>query len=67
MEVASVADAGSISTLFSDVGNQVVVARAKLAEFGAIREAARDLEAAAGHESVHAAARLHDSARKLAA
>ena len=67
VELASVPDAGSISTLFSDVERQVNDARGQLTEFAAIEEAAHDLRRAAGHEAMHAAERLHESARVLAA
>jgi PAS domain S-box-containing protein len=67
VELASVPDAGSISTLFSDVERQVGDARQRLAEFATIEEVARDLERAAGHDAMHAAATLHDSAATLAA
>ena len=67
VELASVPDAGSISTLFSDVERQVGDARQRLAEFATIEEVARDLERAAGHDAMHAAANLHDSAATLAA
>ncbi len=67
VELASVPNAGSISTLFSDVESQVHDARGRLAEFTTIQQAAHDLQAAAGHEAMHAAARLHESAAELAA
>ena len=67
VELASVPDAGSISTLFSDVERQVSDARARLGEFATIGQAARDLQTVAHHEAVHAAARLHEGAVSLAA
>ena len=66
VELASVPDAGSISTLFSDVERQVGDARQRLTEFATIEEVARDLERAAGHDAMHAAARLRESASTLA-
>lgn len=65
VELASVPDAGSISTLFSDVEKQVSDAKARLREFEAIREAARDLEDAAGNDAMSAALRLRDHAQQL--
>ena len=67
VELASVPNAGSISTLFSDVERQVNEARQRLTEFATIGEAAHDLHAAASHDAMHVAARLHDSAEALAA
>jgi PAS domain S-box-containing protein len=67
IELATVPDAGSISTLFSDVERQVGDARGRLAEFVTVEEAARDLERAAAHDAMHAAARLRSSAATLAA
>ena len=67
VELASVPDAGSISTLFSDVERQVSDARARLGEFATIDQAARDLQSVAHHEAVHAAVRLHEGALILAA
>jgi len=67
VELASVPNAGSISTLFSDVERQVVEARGRLHEFATIEDAAHDLQRAAGHDALHAAARLHDSAATLTA
>jgi hypothetical protein len=65
VELASAPDAGSISTLFSDVEKQVSDAKARLGEFEAIREAARDLEDAAGNDAMSAALRLRDHAQQL--
>jgi aerotaxis receptor len=65
VELASVPDAGSISTLFSDVESQVMDARTRLAEFAAIQQAANELERAASHDAMHAADRLLEIARKL--
>jgi hypothetical protein len=65
VELASVPNAGSISTLFSDVEHQVGDARERLAEFGVIGQAARDLEAAAGDDAMHAAAALRAGAANL--
>ncbi len=67
VELASVPDAGSISTLFSDVERQVSDARARLREFATIGQAAQDLEAVARDDAMHAAARLHEGALSLAA
>ena len=67
VELASVPDAGLISTLFSDVERQVGDARARLSEFDAIGKAAQDLGGVARHEAVHAAERLHEGALILAA
>ena len=66
VELASVPDAGSISTLFTDVERQVSDARARLGEFATIGQAAHELQAVAGHEAMYAAARLHDGAVSLA-
>ena len=65
VELASVPDAGSIGTLFSDVERQVIEARTRLSEFSLIADAAADLEAAADHDAMHAAARLHERAASL--
>ncbi len=66
VELASVPDAGSISTLFSDVERQVIEARARLGEFSVIEDAAHDLDRAAGSEAMHVAGSLHDIALALA-
>jgi PAS domain S-box-containing protein len=66
VEVASVRDADSISTLFLDVERQVGDARSRLGEFGTIAQAASDLERAASHDALHAASRLHACAESLA-
>ena len=66
VELASVPDAGSISTLFSDVERQVNEARARLGEFSVIEDAAHDLDRAAGSEAMHVAGSLHDIALALA-
>jgi PAS domain S-box-containing protein len=65
IEVANVSEAGSIRTLFSDVEHQVADAKARLGEFGAIKQAARDLGAAARHDAIHAADRLRAGAAAL--
>ncbi len=65
IELASVPSAGSISTLFSDVESQVGDARDRLAEFGKIEQAARDLARAAGNDAMHDAERLCKSAGTL--
>ncbi len=67
VELASVPDAGSISTLFSDVERQVNDARTQLTEFETIEQTARDLERAAGHDAMNAAERLHETAMAVAA
>ncbi len=66
IELASVPDAGSIGTLFSDVERQVIDARERLGQFAAIQQAAHDLRAAAQHDAMHAANRMHIDATKLA-
>ena len=66
VELASVPDAGSISTLFSDVERQVNDARTRLGEFSVIEDAARDLDRAAGNDAMHVAGSLHDIALTLA-
>jgi aerotaxis receptor len=65
IELASVPDAGSISTLFSDVERQVLDARSRLTEFASIEQVAGDLDKAAKHKAMHAAARLHANATAL--
>jgi PAS domain S-box-containing protein len=65
VELASVPDAGSISTLFSDVESQVIDARSRLAEFADIQQAAYQLQRAANHDAMHAAERLRESAHTL--
>ncbi len=67
IELASVPDAGSIGTLFSDVERQVIDARDRLGQFAAIQLAAHDLRAAAHHDAMHTANRMHSDATKLAA
>jgi hypothetical protein len=67
VELASVPDAGSIGSLFSDVESQVVDARARLGEFAAIARAAGDLRAAAEHEAMHIASRLWADASAITA
>ena len=65
IELASVPDAGSIGTLFSDVERQVLDARGRLTEFASIEQVASDLDKAAKHEAINAAARLHANATAL--
>jgi PAS domain S-box-containing protein len=65
IEVANVSEAGSISTLFSDVEDQVTDAKERLGEFRAIEQAARDLGRAARDDAMHAAAELSASAVTL--
>ena len=65
VELASVPDTGSISTLFIDVERQVSEARARLGEFATIGQAAQDLRSVARHEAAHAAAQLHEGALTL--
>lgn len=65
IEVANVPEAGSISTLFSDVEDQVTDAKERLGEFRAIEQAARDLARAARDDAMHAAADLSASALTL--
>jgi aerotaxis receptor len=65
VELASVPDAGSISTLFSDVESQAIDARTRLAGFAAIQQAADELQRAAHHDAMHAAERLRKSAQTL--
>ena len=65
VELASVPDAGSIGSLFSDVEQQVIDARARLREFATIQQAAGDLRAMAGHDAMHIASRLHTQASAL--
>ena len=67
VELASVPDAGSISTLFSDVERQVNDARARLSEFSGIKDAAHDLERAAGDDAMHVAGTIHELALTFAA
>ncbi len=67
VELASVPDAGSIGSLFSDVEEQVIDARARLGEFATIQQAATDLRAAAEHKAMHIAAQLRADAGALAA
>ena len=67
VELASVPNAGAISTLFSDVERQVVEARGRLNAFATIEDAAHDLQRAAGDDAIHAAAQLHHSATTLTA
>jgi aerotaxis receptor len=65
VELASVPDAGSISTLFSDVESQVIDARSRLTEFAEIQQSASELQRAANHDAMHAAKRLRKSAQTL--
>lgn len=67
IELASVPDAGSISTLFLDVERQVVEARERLAGFALIEQAARDLGQAARHDAMNVPALVRDNAAALAA
>jgi cell fate (sporulation/competence/biofilm development) regulator YlbF (YheA/YmcA/DUF963 family) len=60
-----VPNAGSISTLFSDVESQVIDARSRLTEFAEIQQSASELQRAANHDAMHAAKRLRKSAQTL--
>lgn len=66
IELATVPDAGTIGSLFSDVERQVIDARARLRQFDSIRQTAADLRAAAGDEAMHIAQALHAGAGRLA-
>jgi hypothetical protein len=65
VEVATVPDAGSIRTLFSDVERQIVEARDRLSELALIKQASRDLELASRHQARNAADRLQRGAEAL--
>ena len=65
IELASVPDAGSIRTLFSDVERQVEDARMRLTSFEAVAAAAKDLEQAARHPAMNAPAELRAGAEAL--
>ena len=65
IELASVPDAGSIGTLFSDVERQVEDARTRLTSFQAVAAAAKDLEQAARHPAMNAPAELRAGAESL--
>ncbi len=67
IELASVPDAGSIRTLFSDVERQVEDARTRLTSFDAVAAAAKDLEQAARHRAMNAPAELRAGAEALKA
>ena len=67
IELASVPDAGSIGTLFSDVERQVEEARTRLTSFQAVAAAAEDLEQAARHPAMNAPAELRAGAESLGA
>ncbi len=62
IELASVPDAGSIRTLFSDVERQVEDARSRLTTFDSIEAAAGDLRHAAEHPATDAPVQLRASA-----
>ncbi len=65
IELASVPDAGSIRTLFSDVERQVQDARTRLTTFDSIEATAQDLKRAAEQPAMNASALLRTSAEML--
>lgn len=65
IELASVPDAGSIRTLFSDVERQVQDARARLTTFDTVEASADELKGAAQHPAMDAPARLNAHAANL--